>query len=644
MAEINIDIKSSGNNKVSATNSIIKPLAEKVEQIFNEIVSKFTDIRKFYLDTKTLNDSVNNKIDEAVSNVETSIREECSDYLNQCKDYACSDDEIETGVYSAKHYAENAKEWATADGIIETSEDGEELYSAKNYAELSEECKNETLENKNTIENYVNQVENYVEQANQSAINAYESEIACKKNSIICYEYLYAYCAGFLKNPTATDCYYIKENYTTEYPQYNISVDVYKFKNNKLELFEGEVHHMQSNGVLIVGHDWQNFNGNGYKPEFNITNYIIGELSDKYNLATKDEIPTVPTKISDFINDAGYLTEHQDISNLATKDEIPDISYKQDVIVDLDTIRAGAELGETALQEETDPVYLADKPNLALKSEIKTKTSELTNDSNFITSAYHDDTKQDVIDDLYIIRSGAQAGSTALQSYTETDPIYMADKPNIALKSEIPDISGKADKSEIPDISNLATKDEIPTVPTKISELENDVYYATASDLVKKANKRDVVNLTDTQTVSGKKTFSDTAIFDTMTAPAIETTYSYIQSGRVGMPRVTGFETHYQNNGDGLNVHNYTASFKVSTDTTTHIGHRTGDPDTRSTTDDSYIKFDNSKLIYGKLRANTSSIYDEYNILHSGNSYTKEEIDSMFSNNLGNIETLLREV
>lgn len=165
MAEINIDIKSSGNNKVSATNSIIKPLAEKVEQIFNEIVSKFTDIKNFYLDIKTLYDNVNNKIDEAVNNIETSIREECSDYLNQCKDYACSDDEIETGVYSAKHYAENAKEWATADGIIETSEDGEELYSAKYYAEIRKDsqdicvsAKEEVSENTKKCKEYTDEI------------------------------------------------------------------------------------------------------------------------------------------------------------------------------------------------------------------------------------------------------------------------------------------------------------------------------------------------------------------------------------------------------------------------------------------------------------------------------------------------------
>ena len=37
--------------------------------------------------------------------------------------------------------------------------------------------------------------------------------------------------------------------------------------------------------------------------------------------ADKTEIPIVPTNISEFTNDAGYLTEHQDISNLVVKEE-----------------------------------------------------------------------------------------------------------------------------------------------------------------------------------------------------------------------------------------------------------------------------------------------------------------------------------
>ena len=52
--------------------------------------------------------------------------------------------------------------------------------------------------------------------------------------------------------------------------------------------------------------------------------------------------------------------------------------------------------------------------------------------------------KQDTISDLDAVRQGAQKGSTALQS--ESDPVYLADKPKLALKVEIPDVSGKVDK------------------------------------------------------------------------------------------------------------------------------------------------------------------------------------------------------
>lgn len=92
-----------------------------------------------------------------------------------------------------------------------------------------------------------------------------------------------------------------------------------------------------------------------------------------------------------------------------------------------------------------------DKGDYALKSEIPTNNNQLTNGAGYITADYHDSTKQDVISDLETIRSGASKGATALQSipaeyvtetelnakgyltsYTETDPIYTADKPNIA--------------------------------------------------------------------------------------------------------------------------------------------------------------------------------------------------------------------
>lgn len=39
-----------------------------------------------------------------------------------------------------------------------------------------------------------------------------------------------------------------------------------------------------------------------------------------------ETIPTIPTNVSAFVNDAGYLTEHQDLGDYALKTEIPDVS------------------------------------------------------------------------------------------------------------------------------------------------------------------------------------------------------------------------------------------------------------------------------------------------------------------------------
>ena len=50
--------------------------------------------------------------------------------------------------------------------------------------------------------------------------------------------------------------------------------------------------------------------------------------SDVGALPSSTVIPTVPTKVSAFTNDAGYLTEHQDLSEYAKKTEIPSVPVK----------------------------------------------------------------------------------------------------------------------------------------------------------------------------------------------------------------------------------------------------------------------------------------------------------------------------
>ncbi len=76
--------------------------------------------------------------------------------------------------------------------------------------------------------------------------------------------------------------------------------------------------------------------------------------------------------------------------------------------------------------------------------------------------------KQDTISDLDAIRQGAAKGSTALQS--ESDPVYLADKPKLALKVEIPDVSGKVDKVTG---KGLSSNDYTDADKLKLTGLEN---------------------------------------------------------------------------------------------------------------------------------------------------------------------------
>ena len=143
--------------------------------------------------------------------------------------------------------------------------------------------------------------------------------------------------------------------------------------------------------------------------------------------------------------------------------------------------------------------------------------------------------KQDTITDLATIREGAAKGATALQSYTETDPVYMADKPSLALKSEIPDISGKADKSELSSVATSGSYNDLinkPTIPSKTSELTNDSGYLNSipEEYVTETELDSKGYLTEHQDISGKAdkatTLSGYGITDAYTKSEVDAAIS----------------------------------------------------------------------------------------------------------------------
>lgn len=106
---------------------------------------------------------------------------------------------------------------------------------------------------------------------------------------------------------------------------------------------------------------------------------------------------SLSTRIS-VLENAGYTTMTDVENYVSTNIPVIDISSKQDVITDLDTIRAGAAKGATALQYVPDEYvtetelnnkgYLTEHQDISGKAnidDVPTKISELENDKGYLT-------------------------------------------------------------------------------------------------------------------------------------------------------------------------------------------------------------------------------------------------------------------
>jgi len=84
------------------------------------------------------------------------------------------------------------------------------------------------------------------------------------------------------------------------------------------------------------------------------SDFTLNGLSEKSynNLTDKPTIPVVPTNVSAFTNDTGYLTQHQDISGKldtskvkstysTTSGDVYDVSYINSTIGDIETLLGG---------------------------------------------------------------------------------------------------------------------------------------------------------------------------------------------------------------------------------------------------------------------------------------------------------------
>ena len=169
-------------------------------------------------------------------------------------------------------------------------------------------------------------------------------------------------------------------------------------------------------------------------------------------------------QISDYNADKATQTTIDEAQNTEINKLKGDIEGKQSIIQDLNEIREGADLGKTALQEETDPIWTAEKGNYYTKSEVDTSLESKANKSEIPTvptnvSAFTND-----------------AGY--LTEHQSLDNYYTKSEINTSLESK-------------------ANKNEIPTVPTKVSEFTNDAGYLTQHQTLKTINGESIIGSGD---------------------------------------------------------------------------------------------------------------------------------------------------
>ena len=279
----------------------------------------------------------------------------------------------------------------------------------------------------------------------------------------------------------------------------------------KLSEFENDVGFITLEDIPEYPENLSDFNNDvGF-----ITKKDLPELPDTSNLVDKSELNNYVSK--EELSQEGFLKEipeeyitqeelDSSISNKANKDEIPDISGKVDKsellnYVTNDSLEEKGYLSSipdeyVTEQELTDKNYatitdLGDSETKTLNSAntyTDTKVAELIDSApetldtfKEIADAFAED--QEVLDTLNSA-IGLKADKTAL---TETNLRVASLEENKADKSEIPDISGKADKSELSNyITNTALENkgyltEIPTEYVTESELTAKDYATNTS-------------------------------------------------------------------------------------------------------------------------------------------------------------------
>lgn len=208
--------------------------------------------------------------------------------------------------------------------------------------------------------------------------------------------------------------------------------------------------------------------------------------SAKDFIKNKPTIPTVPSNVSAFTNDAGYLIEHQDISGKANSDDLATVAFSGDY-EDLENTPTIPDVPEWAMSS-TKPSYTV--------SEIDGAQEELVSGTNIKTI-----NNESILGSGNITIQGGGGDVNVIESITfngSAVPVDASKNAAITYSAPVTSVNG-------------GTGDVTISIPTKVSDLTNDSGFITSyteTDPVFSASAAATITSADITAWNGKSTFS----------------------------------------------------------------------------------------------------------------------------------------
>ena len=309
-------------------------------------------------------------------------------------------------------------------------------------------------------------------------------------------------------------------------------------------------------------------NAETWADAFNSVNTSVGQLAtvatsgDYDDLINKPTIPTVPTNVSSFTNDAGYLTQHQDISGKADTADLKRVAFTgsyNDLTNKPTNVSpiASISIFKTSIGIRFVIYIVNSITGVKLCGGIDIQSNSLSDYVNYFTNngyrilfrhesnsyAESDDAGWTILGnsgsegfivyqgELYYIGSRKRIEMKVTKNVDYAPPIgygiaYFPTIPAAQIQSNWNQTNTSSkdyikNKPELfsGDYNDLTNKPTIPTVPTNVSDFTNDAGYLTShQDISGKANSSDLA------TVATSGSYND--LINKPTIPTVPTNVS----------------------------------------------------------------------------------------------------------------------